>query len=337
MTQDTQTRWGLEALATLKREFSIDAAPGYCDSVASGEKSGPVFNWGVGVLLSAMNAAARVSPEWKLELRRFVDAIGIYWNPAGPVAGYDVLPLPKDNDRYYDDNAWMVLALVESSEVLNDPALLRQAEEALRFVLSGEDNKLGGGIYWRESDKASKNTCSNGPAIAACLAVYEQNRNPELLATARRLFNWTTRELQDPSDSLYWDSVLLDGKIDRTKWSYNTALMIRSAGELFRLTGEPRFAAEAELMAKASEAKWLVEGRFSDVGRFAHLLAESWKYAPSTSRLEGARTAMTWLYSNGKNESGLYGPRFDRAADPNQRKFELIDQASAARAFLAVK
>lgn len=328
---------GLGALSVLKQQYAVSGVPGYAEAIVDGKPNGRLFNWGVGVLMSAMNAAARHDPFWKSELARFVDATRAYWNTAGPVAGYDVLPMPKNADRYYDDNAWMVMALVEANDVLQDPKCLEYAKHALVYVLSGEDEKLGGGIYWRESDKASKNTCSNGPAVAACLAVYDKTADTALLARAQKLYHWTKKNLQDPADGLFWDSVSLDGKIDKTKWSYNTALMIRSAAELARITGEKQYQADAEAMAAASERHWFAQGRIKDAGRFAHLLLESWNYVPDPSRREKAREALTWLAEHGHNAQGLFGGRFDRAPSATQQRFELIDQASAARALLAFR
>ena len=197
---------GLATLIRVRKEFRLPNGL-YAEAL---HKREPAFNWGVGVLISAMSAAAAKDPAWRKDLREYVEATRVYWNPAGPVAGYDVLPMPKDADRYYDDNAWMVLALVEASEVLADPKLLVYAGEALAYVLSGRDAKLGGGIYWRESPKESKNTCSNGPSAAACLAVYEKTRDPQLLSAAKELYAWTKAHLQDPADRLFWDAQRLD-------------------------------------------------------------------------------------------------------------------------------
>ena len=329
--------WGLEALTVLQREFAFTSAPGYCESVGEGASKQPVFNWGVGVLMSTMSAAARVDPAWRTELKRFVEATRAYWNPAGPVAGYDVLPLPKDADRFYDDNAWMALALVEAYGVLRDPAVLGYANQALAFALSGEDSKLGGGIYWRERLKESKNTCSNAPVVAACLAVFAETGESRLLEKAKALYAWTKATLQDPADLLMWDSLALSGKKDETKWSYNTGLMVRSAAELARLTGEKHYRKEADAMAAASEKRWLVAGRLADAGRFAHLLVESWNYVPNDKRRKRARAALQWLHDHGRNDRGLYANRFDLSPSPYYKRFELIDQASAARAFLVVK
>ena len=327
--------WGLQAASMIRREYLLSNGL-YADSLNAGKPSGPAFDWGVGVWMTALNAAAKADPAWKKELKTFVEATRVYWNPKGPVPGYDVLPGPKDVDRYYDDNQWMVMALVDASVILGDKKVLGWAEDTLKYVLSGEDERLGGGIYWHEPKKDSKNACSNGPAAAACLAVYERTRKPEYLLKARELYAWTKKNLQDPADGLFWDAVKLEGRIDRTKWSYNTALMIRTAAELARFTGKKEYRADAERMAKASETRWVdpATGAIKDGGRFAHLLLESWKFVPSPGRQEATRRALAWVHKNARTPEGFYGPQFDKRPKPGATKFELIDQASVARAFL---
>ena len=327
--------WGLETMTLVRKEYKLPTRGLYADALVDGKKSGPAFNWGVGVLIPALVGAAKADPAWKADLRALVDASRVYWNPKGPVPGYDVLPGPKDADRYYDDNQWMVMALAETYDVLGDRKYLTWAEDTLKFVLSGEDDKLGGGIYWHEQKKDSKNTCSNAPAAAACLAVYERTKNRAYLLKASELYAWTKRNLQDPKDLLFWDNVKLDGKVERPKFSYNTALMIRSAAELGRLTGKQQYKDEAEAMALASEKKWIdpATGAIADEGRFAHLLLDSWTFVPTPDRQAKARRALEWLHANARNAQGLYGGRFNAPPKPDQKRFELIDEASAARAY----
>ena len=139
--------------------------------------------------------------------------------------------------------------------------------------------------------------------------------------------------MQDPADRLFWDAQRLDGTIDRTKWSYNTALMIQTAADLARLTGEGAYAREAEAMAEASQKRWLVGGRLKDEGKFAFLLLDSWNVAPSASRAKGVRTAMQWVWDHGRDAGGWFGNRFDRTPAKGHAP-ALIDQAAAARALL---
>ena len=255
-TEPDFAKIGRESLESLKAHYHL---PGGLFSELPGKKQ-PAFNWGVGVVLSALNAAAQFDPAYKPELRRYADAIQVYWNDGG----YDVLPVPKDKDRYYDDNAWMVLALVETHAILGDQKYLDRAEAAMKFVLSGEHPE--GGIYWRESDRASRNTCSNAPAAAALMALYKVTKKPEYRAKASELYDWTEKTLSDPADNLLWDNISIGGKVERTKWSYNTALMIR-AGHDLGISQKDRLA--------SARTRWFKNGSVNDPGRFAHLLMEA--------------------------------------------------------------
>jgi uncharacterized protein YyaL (SSP411 family) len=338
-------QWGEETLDLIQREFSEPNGPLYVEAVTKESHDRDVaFNWSAGVMLSALNSAARYDAKYKPWLRSFADATRTYWMPAPPVPGYDVLPNATSADRYYDDNAWMVMGLVETFEVLGDSKYLAWAEDALRFSLSGEDDKLGGGIYWKENGKTSKNTCSNAPVAAACLAVYRHDRNHNYLRHAERIYDWTKRVLQDPADLLMWDSVgVADGHVGKMKWTYNTALMIRAAIELNGITHKRDYLADAEAMQRASRRHWLSpQGALADDGPFAHLLLEAWIRADSAhpespeaekdSKLHAITGPLSYLHEHCRRD-GFYGKRWEQPPAPDQKRFQLIDQAAAARAY----
>ncbi len=308
-------QWGHEALEMIRRDYYLAKSKLYAEHP---DRKQPAFNWGVGVLLSALNAAAKHEPKYKPWLKEYADASHVYWNKGG----YDVLPAPKPLDRYYDDNAWMVLALVETHQILGDAKYLRWAKEALDFALSGEAKD--GGIFWRESDKASRNTCSNAPTAAACLAVYAVTKEPKLKTKAEQLYNWTKAQLQDPQDSLYWDSLSNSDKIDKTKWTYNSALMIRTAF----LLGDR--ADDVKKLNDSASSRWLRDNKIGDAGRFAHLLMEAW--------IESAHSfdahAILAKVHGAKNLKGHFPSHWGElkvSANP-----EILDQASFARACFVV-
>src|SRR5437763_1261379 len=124
--------------------------------------------WGNGIQLSVLARAARRDPgAYRPVLETFFKGLDRYWEAGAAIPGYTAyLVSPGSDDRYYDDNAWVALALVEAYCVTRDARYLDRADAALRFVLSGWDEKLGGGIYWRV-DRKSKNSCSNAPAAVA--------------------------------------------------------------------------------------------------------------------------------------------------------------------------
>lgn len=307
--------WGREALEMIRRDYYLPKTKLYSERP---DKKQPAFNWGVGVMLSALNAATRQDLKYKPWLREFADASRVYWNKGG----YDVLPVPKPLDRYYDDNAWMALALAETHELLGDKKYLTWARGALDFALKGEAKD--GGIYWRESDRASRNTCACAPTAVACIVIGRLQKDEALIERGRRIYEWAVKHLRDPEDWLYWDSLSNSGKVDKTKWTYNTALMLRANYELLVEDGHKSAPSETD---HASRKRWLKEGRIDDSGRFAHLLLETWITVSGIRPEHSAAVSAVYAARNAKGWYPSHWGELKVADNP-----EILDQASFARA-----
>lgn len=334
-------QWGEDALNVAARDLWLPQRSLYADKFTVGETApkGPAFMWGCGVQLPALAAAAQVEPrKYLVPLRTYADALGVYWTNHNGVGGYDVLPAPKPSDRYYDDNAWIVLALAETAVATQDRKYLDRSEETFRFVISGEDDKLGGGIYWQENKLQSKNTCSNAPTITAALRLYQLTKKPQYLQTAIRLYHWTCSHLQD-TDGLFWDNVKMNGDVDKAKFSYNSALMIRADSLFYAISHQRSYLTEAERIARAAEAKWVTPdtGALADGGRFAHLLDESflavYQQDHDSHWLKVAMDSLVFLHDKVRDPMGRYGDRWDKPQPTALTNYELINQASAARAY----
>ncbi len=334
--------WGIAVTERIETDYDMPSRSLYADSIKPGEKrsNGPAFMWGCGVQLTALAAAARLDkPKYLPLLRRYVSGLDIYWSDARPVPGYDVLPGPKSPDRYYDDNEWVVLGLVEAYELTNDPADLSRAEKTFAFVMSGEDKQLGGGLFWHEQEKKSKNTCSNGPAIVAALRLYGVTQKAEYLNTAKRLYSWTNEHLQDV-DGLYWDNVKLDGRVEKTKFTYNSALMLRANALFHAITHEIKYLDEAERIAKAAEAHWFRKetGAIADSGMFAHHLCEAYFALAQEDKdphwREIVTKALVFVHEKGRDSDGHYNDHWGTLEPEKRQKIGLLGQASVARAFL---
>jgi len=334
-------QWGKETLARIRTEYAL-ADDLYADEVVVGKGRGekPAFMWGCGVQLSALAAAARLDRQAYLPLlRRYVRALESYWVEKQGLRGYNALPAPSPPDRYYDDNVWMTLALCEVYEVTRDPQYRDRAEQVFRFVLSGEDERLGGGIYWHEQERNLKGTCSNGSATTAALRLYQITRRSDYLAVARRLYAWTNAHLQD-RDGLFFDAIEMDGKVRPMKWSYNTALMLRANGLFWAITREKRYLDEAQRIAQAAEARWVRQetGAIADECWFAHLLSEAFLFLYDQDRdarwLRDVRRALTFLHDQARDPNGYYGKRWDTPLPTAQDRVPLLYEASAARAYL---
>jgi hypothetical protein len=337
---------GTAIMNLIRRDLTIPGSPLYAGKV--GEHRSADFAWGSGVQLSALTAAAYVDRSTYLPLvRKYVDGLDAYWivapTPTGRrIGGYDVLPHPGGSDRYYDDNAWIALGLLETYDLTRDPKDLARAKATVAFVLSGEDQKMGGGLYWREQKLESKNTCANAPGILATLRMYEITRDPELLNTAKRLYNWTRRNLQG-DDGCYYDNIRVTTKpskdaVAKFCLTYNSALMIRDECTFYDLTHDRTHLSEAERIAAAGIKRWVnpQNNSINDRGCFAHLFAESLLEVSerdhNTKWAAVDHAALDFLWEHNREPSGFYPDRWEMT-DPEDKPAELIAEASAARAY----
>ncbi len=197
-----------EATEYIQRTFWDEKAALYRPASPPDPRALPYdFMWANGVQFSALTGAARHNPRrYRPVMDAFFRGLDRYWDADAPVPGYDAYWSSRDSDdKYFDDNAWMVLTFTEAYALTKDRRYLDRAEDTLRFVLSGWDEALGGGIYWRQ-DKKSKNTCANGPAATAALGLAAIGKQDFYVDWARRIVDWTTRTLQAPA-GLFWDSI----------------------------------------------------------------------------------------------------------------------------------
>ena len=154
------------------------------------------------------------------------------------------------SDRFYDDNIWLGIDFLETYRLTGNKKYLKQSEEIWKFLLSGNDDVLNGGIYWCEQKKESKNTCSNAPASVLALQLFETTRDSAYYQKGLELYTWTKVNLQD-SDYIYFDNLKTDGRTGTEKYAYNTGQMLQAASLLYKLTGNRQFLTEAQNVARA--------------------------------------------------------------------------------------
>jgi len=156
---------------------------------------------------------------------------------------------PK-SDRFYDDNVWLVIDFTDLFLTTGDRNYLKQAELVWKFVISGWDEKLNGGIYWCEQKKTSKNTCSNAPSVVAAAKLFQATKNKEYLNWSEKIYTWTRLNLQDTLDYLYFDNINLEGKTDKRKFAYNAGQMLQGAAILYKLTNDKSYLVDARNIAQ---------------------------------------------------------------------------------------
>lgn len=129
-------------------------------------------------------------------------------------------------------------------------------------MMTGFDTVSGGGLYWKENDHTTKNTCSNGPGVLVALQLYQATGSKTYLDTAVLLYNWTKKNLLSP-ENVYYDNVQLpSGKIDKRTYTYNTGTMLQSSAMLYKITGDKEYLKHAQELAEGSLRKFFVKNRF---------------------------------------------------------------------------
>jgi hypothetical protein len=307
---------------SILNNFSIPRTGLYAKSLTD---RSPDFMWTDGIWFSALVGAARHDPQtFRAPMDEFFAGLDRYWDKNGVPPGYEPAPIRNGrapNDKYYDDNAWMVLTFMEAYQLTHEQKYLDRAQATLAFVLSGWDDKIGGGIWWHEKHKDdAKNTCVNAPAAVGCIAVARFRDTAADIDWAKRIVAWTTGHLQD-SDGLFFDHQKVStGNIVRGKLTYNTALMIRANLGLYRATGQAQYLAEARRIDHA--AAFFMDrrtGSYRDSVKWSHLLVEA---DLDLYRVTGDAQALDRARKTGR----VYYDRWLRNP-PN----DLISQASIAR------
>lgn len=330
----------IEATDFIQRAFYDPKAGLYRGTFPVDPKALPYdVMWANGVQYSVLAGAARYEPKrYRPVLYRFTKGLERYWDTAAPVPGFDAyFSGPNNDDKYYDDNAWLVLGFAEAYGVTKDAAFLDWSKRTHKFSLSGYDEKLGGGLYWYQNKKESKNTCINAPAAVSALELYEIEGNPTDLEWAKSLYNWTNTNLQD-KDGLYWDNIKLGGEVEKTKWTYNTALMIRANLGLWHATKDVDYLTEARRVSDASLARWVQpgSGAFSDSARFNHLLAEAllqtFDATGDLKYLNAVRRHTDFVYRQMRDaRDGGYWDKYQSAPRAKNERKTLIENAGVAR------
>lgn len=174
---------------------------------------------------------------------------------------FDTLRLPEayasythtasQSDRFYDDNIWLGIDFTDTYLLTKNSIYLQKAKLIWKFIESGTDKKLGGGIYWCEQKKESKNTCSNAPGSVLALKLFEATQDSSYLNKGEQLYKWTKTLLQDSTDYLYFDNITLDKRIGKAKFAYNSGQMMQSASLLYQFTGNKEYLTDAQNIAKS--------------------------------------------------------------------------------------
>ncbi|MFL6127529.1 MAG: glycoside hydrolase family 76 protein [Mycobacteriales bacterium] len=197
--------------------------------------------------------------------------------------------IPND---YYDDMAWMALALLRADEItgVDTSALVAELWADIR---QGWDQRHGG-LVWRRKDTYT-NTPANAPSAILAARLHRRLGDTADLDWARRIADWQHATLVDRDSGLVWDGIHpeTDPGPSRELYTYNQGTVVGAEVELWRLTGDVGHRERAERTAVAALSRFAdptsgllpVEGA-GDGGLFKGILA---RYLGELVRATGAK------------------------------------------------
>ena len=249
------------------------------------------------------------------------------------------------SDRFYDDNVWLGIDFCDIYESKGDKKYLAQAEMIWKFIESGTDDVLGGGIYWCEQKKHSKNTCSNAPGTVYALKLYAATGDGRYLKQGKGLYAWTKEHLLDTGDGLYFDNVSLDGNIGRAKFAYNSGQMVQAGALLNKATGDESYLKDAQRTAAACYDYFFEEFTPADGEAFRIIrkgnvwfsavmvrgLVELYGIDGNAAYVDAVQRSLDYAWDHARDGRGLFETDFT-GADKQAEKW-LLTQAAMAEMY----
>lgn len=142
-------------------------------------------------------------------------------------------------NRYYDDMAWMALALLRADEVAGVDTRPLVAE--LWADIRAAWHEQHGGLVWRRADpRPYTNAPANAPSAILAARLHRRHGDAADLDWARRISDWLQGTLVDPDSGEVWDGIHPgdDPGPDRTAYTYNQGTVVGAEVELWRQTGD---------------------------------------------------------------------------------------------------
>ena len=242
------------------------------------------------------------------------------------------------SDRFYDDNVWLGIDFTDTYQMTQEQKYLDKAQLIWKFIESGTDSILGGGIYWCEQKKESKNTCSNAPGSVLALKLFKATNDSSYFEKGKKLYEWTQ---QDSADYLYFDNIRLDGKIGKAKFAYNSGQMMQSAALLYQLTKNPIYLKGAQNIAKEcfnyfftdftpatnEEAfRMLKKGDIWFTAVMLRGFIELYQIDKDKTYINAFNKSLSYAWDNARDEKGLFNT--DLTGNNKDQKKWLLTQAA---------
>lgn len=345
-------RYGVSGSHLLRENHPFNATyqAGYLASDESGSTNPYSYLWPFSGTLSAVSAILESDPSYRSVVdERVLPGLDEYLDTTRMPAAYaSYINSAPASDRFYDDNVWLGIDFCDLYAATGDESYLEKARMIWRFIESGVDDVLGGGIYWCEQAKRSKNTCSNAPGAVFALKLYAATGNPRYLEQGKMLYAWTRKRLEDTTDGLYFDNVSLDGTVARAKYAYNSGQMIQAGVLLYKASGEKHYLKEAQRTAEACYDFFFEECKPGDGADFRIIrkdnvwfstvmvrgLIELYKVDNNPVYVDAVHRSLDYAWTHARDEYGLFESDFTGTVRQSEKW--LLTQAAMVEMFARI-
>ena len=247
--RDISIARAVAAYSAMQRSLYLPDGRGlYRETAAPG--SAPAYVWSfsralLGTLcLAATGAVDRAAVQDRLR------GLEQYWFGTA----YASAVMPPGGDVYYDDNAWIGLALILAYR-LGLTASLDRPKQLFELARRGWDRRRGG-VYWVQQDigygLSNHDRGAGATAGSAEIGLHlHELGHSSTYDHACRMIDWVAHHLDASRAGAgpFLNVVRPDDSIDTNIWSYNQGVMIGALTLQYRISCDPRSLQTAEAIA----------------------------------------------------------------------------------------
>jgi predicted alpha-1,6-mannanase (GH76 family) len=164
---------------------------------------------------------------------------------------------------YYDDEGWWALAWIRAYDLTGNPTFLNMAKTIFSDMTNGWTSVCGGGSWWSKA-QTYKNAIPNELFLTVAIRLHQ--RTPGNSGPLSYFF-WATNEWAwfKASGMINAQNLVNDGlngscqNNGQTTWTYNQGVILGGLTDLYKVTGDTNYLAQATATADAAMST-LVDG-----------------------------------------------------------------------------
>lgn len=143
---------------------------------------------------------------------------------------------------FFDDESWMAMALIRAWDVTHESRYLDRAGSLFSDI--DQNGRTSTGVWWNRQHVEMATASNFGPAIVAA-RLFERTGHGRYKQVATEIYDTWYAAMVDDATGQVADHRDPDGHKDWTEWTYNNGLAIAAALEVFHITGDKKYLAQA--------------------------------------------------------------------------------------------